>query len=632
MKKKNKSVDFLSKNKYYVLSGILLLTIIIYLKSLPYPFHFDDVVFIEGNANIIENPNLAHIFETYKLRTVAFTSFAVNQMINGENPLGFRIINIIIHLINTALVFQILINITSINKFKIFNNNKEKILFSIIISGIFALHPIQTQSIVYIYQRLASLAALFYLSSIFFFLKFKMSSESKKRNQYLISMIISIVLGMFTKENFYSIPLMLITINIFFFNSYLKQQIKYLVPFIILIVSGSAYLLSSDVLFRMGYTGYYYTGEQITSFNYLMSQFSVLLKYFKLLIIPMGQNIDHDHFLATSFFDMKVILPLILHILIVSFAIFKYKSNKLFTFGIFWFYVSIAIESSIIPIHDLVFEHRLYMPMIGFFISTFALFFEFIKSKKIIRYVSIAMITMFSLVTFFRIGIWRTNESLWEDSFKKSPNKVRPYKNVAHYQYLNHDYSEAIDNYSKGIKNLQNHLDNILNQTPQWNINTSLQIYKDRGLAHMQVNQYNAAINDFSFFIDNTVDNYVYFERGQAYKLTGKFQLAILDLNNFLEKYKKEITYKDVVYKEIGYNYLRLQKYDNAIENLKIAVKLNDKNDKYYNYIGFCYFQKGDYFHSIKYYQKALELNPNSKDIKENIKKAKFLFDKKKNM
>lgn len=618
MKNNKKNMNNFNKIAYILL---IVAVIAVYIKSIAYPFQFDDLPFILKNKIFDGNFSISNIFDYSKLRFIPFLSFGLNHLIGGFNPEGFRIVNILIHIINSALLFSIIQNVFKSPYLKDKFDRQYINYFSLFIALIFALHPMQTQGVVYIYQRLASLVTMLYFFSVLFFLKYKMS-EGKSKIQYLLLMVISVILGAFTKENFYTLPLFIFMTNLLLFKQKITIKPVIYIPAIIILLVGFVILTSTDFLLQMGYSGYHYTGEQITPFSYLYTQFSVILIYMVKLLVPFSQNIDYDYPLFDTLINIKVILPLILHIALIIFAIKTASKNRLISFGIFWFYITISVESSIIPIHDLIFEHRVYLPMAGFFIALLSMLNHYFKVNygSVFKYPVVVYVMILSVLTFIRLSDWKTAESLWLDSSKKSPEKVRPFDNLGYIYFLDNKMNKALLSYNQAIANLQPHINNIINNCPDWYTNNVVNTYRNRGLAFVRSKQYQKAISDFNLYEKyNFTDITIYYERAKAYKQLGEYRKAANDIMKFFTEISPEYPYYDEAFKDLGYSLMMLKDYKNAINAFDNAIKLNPAKWEYYNFRAFCNYNLKNWDKALSDYNSVLKLDPNNNEAKKNI-------------
>ena len=174
---------------------------------------------------------------------------------------------------------------------------------------------------------------------------------------------------------------------------------------------------------------------------YLFTQFTVLLTYLRLLVLPVNQSILHDYPVAVSFFEPRVMLSFLflLMLFLLGFYLFllsriKKRELRLIAFGIFWFFIAHLVESSIIPLTITIQEHRMYLPSIGIFMALSGVFFLIVRNVKSYQhiFVSVAIIIsiIFSAVTYKRNIVWRSKQSFWGDVIKKAPDNPVGYSNL----------------------------------------------------------------------------------------------------------------------------------------------------------------------------------------------------------
>lgn len=254
---------------------------------------------------------------------------------------------------------------------------------------LFVVHPLQTQAVTYVVQRYTSLATLFYLLSIFMYAKWRAASAGSetavsktelapglnaRRIIFYAAAVAAALLAMGAKEIAFTLPAILVLWEFSFYKGAVKKRLLYLLPFILAPVLIPLSLISSNSSL--------FTAEGETAppaaLDYLFTQFRVLVTYLRLLVFPVGQNLDYDYPLYHSFADLNVFLSFISLLLMVALgAFFFYRSRKkssaaplmLIAFGIFWFFIASSVESSVISIADVIFEHRIYLPSVGIIIA-----------------------------------------------------------------------------------------------------------------------------------------------------------------------------------------------------------------------------------------------------------------------
>jgi len=242
-------------------------------------------------------------------------------------------------------------------------------------SLIFIAHPIQTQAVTYIVSRSSVLATTFYLLALLLFIKGFRSNPTNSRNSrnlYFIGAFLSSCLGMGTKQESATLPLMLLIYDFYFVSKGDWKVLKGHYKVHLAMFSTLAIVLYLSFSGLQTYISFDYAKGvpmpqegPITSFQYFLTQLHVIPYYIKLLFIPTNLNLDYD-WPITRNIDLPTVLFFVLLTFIVIVAIKLYSKARLISFGIIWFFVTLSVTSSFVVIYDVIFEHRLYLPSIGF--------------------------------------------------------------------------------------------------------------------------------------------------------------------------------------------------------------------------------------------------------------------------
>jgi len=364
------------------LLSIIVVGALVYSNTFNASWHFDDSIAITENWTLRDLKGCFNSIFTGN-RTVGFFSFALNYHFGKLNVVGYHIVNIFIHIVNAILVYSLVMvtlktPVMAKNRFA--NHSRFLALASALI---FVSHPIQTQAVTYITQRFTSLATLFYLLSLVLFVKARLSIIQGKKFFspvhivcYCLSLF-SAFLGMHTKEITFTLPILILLYEFLFIESSLRSWSKrliYLLPFLLAlaIIPANLGLFEKigdkplgDVIGEIR--------EQvqetplISRGDYLLTQFNVIVTYIRLLFLPMNQNLDYDYPIARSLFQFPTFLSFLFLLVLVILAVYLFlKDYRLISFATFWFFITLSVESSIIPIRDVIFEHRVYLPSVGF--------------------------------------------------------------------------------------------------------------------------------------------------------------------------------------------------------------------------------------------------------------------------
>jgi Flp pilus assembly protein TadD len=305
----------------------------------------------------------------------------------------------------------------------------QQTLFALVAALLFTAHPLQTQAVTYIVQRATSLAALFYLATLWMYLKARLESARHYRSVFILMLA-----AMFTKEISFTLPFAILLSDFFFFpptpQDPAGRKLLRWIPFaVFLLIIPLLYLMNSYLLTRVnGSINILPTVTNIIPrWDYFLTQFRVERTYLRLLFFPVNQCLDYDYRLSSGWGDPDTWAAFSLLFSIFILAIVLFKKNRLLTFGILWFFMTLSVESSLIPLSDVIYEHRLYLPMFGFAIFLTSLLWMVSKSSKLFAAISLAIAVLFSGMTYVRNEVWKNPFTLWKDAAKKSPRKWRTY-------------------------------------------------------------------------------------------------------------------------------------------------------------------------------------------------------------
>lgn len=388
------------KHIIFSLLSIIILGTIIYSNTFDASWHFDD------HSAIVENYGIRDLKGTVQSggsRWVGFITFALNYHFGKLDVFGYHLVNIGIHLISAILVYFLVFLTLKTPCLKDTKISRYTVFLSLASGLIFVAHPIQTQAVTYIVQRFTSLATLFYLLSLVFFIKARLYHLVGKKFYslshlgYYVGSLVAAFLAMKTKEITITLPAIILLYEFCFFSPSLKALIKkivYLIPFLLaffiiplssygirlLGISGGTFIGIAEVGDVIGDATQETTA--ISRTDYLLTQFNVIVTYIRLLFFPVNQNLDYDYPISHTLFEFPTFLSFLFLASIVIFGVWMFRKSRLISFGIFWFFITLSVESSIIPIRDVIFEHRVYLPSVGFVISLTVAVYQMMEQIK----------------------------------------------------------------------------------------------------------------------------------------------------------------------------------------------------------------------------------------------------------
>jgi len=585
---------------------IAVLAVIIYSNSFSASWHLDDY------PSVLENYRIKSLSSSlndiiFNTRGICDLTFAANYYFCKKEVFWYHITNLIIHIVSAIMVY-LLIKITFLTLAISQSDNSPVLLNNIPLIGslFFIVHPLQTQAVTYIAQRYTSLATMFYLIALVLFIKARINLVngninffSKSHISFYLCSFLCTFLAIRTKEIAMTIPFVFLLYEKIFLRQRAKKVtniLYYLLPFFILLlipIITRVYTINPDFTKIEETLGRSFKDTvRISRIEYAFTSINVVLTYIRLLLFPVNQNIHHDYPVSSSLFANYTYLSLLVHICILIFAAVMYRKSKLITFGILWFYVTLSVESSVIPIRDVIYEHRVYLPSVGFVFFLAGLLTLKSEWKNIFYIFFAIIISMLSITTYNRNSIWKDELTLWNDCLLKSKNNFRPYLYIGMYYSGRGLLDKSIEKYKKTLEI------NPYSFEAHNNLGYALE---KKGLFNMAAYEYMKAIEIRLYYPEahNNLGNMFYNQ--------GRVDLAIKE---YLIASKSN-PYLYSTHYNLGNVYFSLGKITEAVREFKTAIKLNpDYPENHYN-LGRVYYNQGKFEDAVKEYQIALKINPN---------------------
>jgi len=580
---------------------IISVGILIYANTVHYPFVFDDKNIIVENKSIQNNEIFKNVLQS---RYIGLVSFALNYKINGFNTTGYHIVNISIHIINALLVYEIfLLIILLINNERLLN---QRYRISLFIAALFLVHPLQTQAVTYIVQRFTSLSALFVLISILTFIKFRAVKPAK---YYLFAIsLFAALLAFKTKENTAALPLMLGAIEWQLFrqsSDSIRKRIYYLIPYCILfLVIPLSFInmhkplsdLPAEVIEKS------YESPDISRSDYFLTEMRVIVTYLRLLVVPVKQSVDYPFVLSGWPIDSKTFLSFLFLAFLLGTGLWMHRRYMLVSLGIVWFFIFLLVESSIIPIADVIFEHRVYLSSIGFIAAVVGAGFYLVKPSyiKIIILLVIAATHVLAIAAYKRNHVWSDDITLWKDALSKYPTNQRAYLNLGSAYLDKGMYNEVI-----GV------LEYIFKADPNNKNSFYLKGHGNLAYAYARTGMYDKALREYliALQIDPQIGS-AYAFSASIYLRQGKTDEAM----RLLLKGKEVDPGNHIINAMIGTIYCQQGNYDPGISFIQKALHAAPEYANGHMQLAYCYQRNNRLREARIHFIKVIELKPDFSD------------------
>jgi len=446
--------------QYLVLLALILLC---YGHTLDVPFYLDDNYSLRGNE-AIQQVDLGALWKLYAARIVGYLTFALDYAVHGYTLAGYHLVNILIHVLATFMAYQVALALLKTPRLESMANEQAILWLPLITALIFAIHPLQIQAVTYIVQRLASLVALFYLSSMYCYLQFRLSKTPEKKIIFGFLLIISGCLALFTKQNAVTIPLVFLLLEWIFFNPQKKLIIAGAICSSISLLG--AYLLLSIVLNQELFAFISERTRETVLLNrieYLSVQMYVLWNYIQKFLLPVNLALIYEYAVPESFFSPGIFFPAVFHAGLILAAVLNRKAFPLAAFGILFYYTAHLVESSIIPIRDFAFDHRTYLPNFGLCLLVGSLVVAYLSRKpptKAVLLLVCLVVLLLVALTWSRNQLWRDPIAFFQNELAINNDSFRSYCLLGEAYYSAGQLPEAISIFERA----QPYVDNLVNR------------------------------------------------------------------------------------------------------------------------------------------------------------------------
>lgn len=579
---------------------IAIICMLVYANTWNAAWHMDDF------PNIVNNP-LLHIREIsipsllratnlfrdqnalysgIQYRPVSFLTFAINWYFGGAQVLGYHLVNIGIHIlcaITLYLFLRMLFQSPGLTgRFQGMEND-----IALLSAVLWAIHPIQTQAVTYIVQRMCLLATLFYVMGMGCYVRARMDGKRWRRVILYSGCGLCLLLGIGAKENAVMLPLSLGLIEIIFFQSFSLQ--RHWKKCLSAIGLAAAFTLVMALIFAhiiklnpVTFIQQLAATRSFTVTQRLLTEPRIVVGYIGQIFFPLlhSFSIEHPIVVSTSLVHpITTLLSLMLIAGLVLTALYRLRTSPILSFAILFYVINQLMESSIIPL-ELVFEHRNYLPSLFIFFPVAAGVVRILRyyrqNRRLAMAWTVAALTVcFMMVlgatTYFRNQAWESEKTLWDDTLLKNPESARAYAGLAYYYGGIGQYDAAL-------------WINKVSLSKQWARRTfpSITLYNMAQL-YIYKHDYDKALSlyDQSFATDPSYSMALYGKAGLLADL-GRWREA--------EKLAQALVSRKVVPWDdlnlMGYILLKLQQPETALTYLRRADRISPQNPKIYTNIG----------------------------------------------
>ncbi|MDP9229981.1 MAG: tetratricopeptide repeat protein [Bacteroidota bacterium] len=563
------------KTPGWVIPFILIVIFLAYIPALKAGFvNWDDGDYVNDNRLIKDFSNLKLLLTTPvqgNHHPLTMLSLAFNYAISGLNGWSYHLLNLLLHLINSFLVFRLAM---------LLSNRNTIIAFTTAI--LFGIHPMHVESVAWVSERKDVLYSLFFLGGLITYTKY---ADTGSRKQYFLTILL-LVFSLLSKAAAVIFPVALFCIDIlrkrkFTFKLFLEK-----VPFFILaMIDGIVTYLTQTEAGTTG-AGLFGLGTRI-----LMGFYGIMMYVLK-MIAPFNLSPFYPFPAVNESLPIQYFLSPLFFIALVVLVFYSLKRSRVIAFGILFYLVNLLLVLQFLPVGSAVIAERYtYIPYIGLFYIIGWLIDRYTKSNitKAI-YILLPVSLILAIGTFKQSGTWISGATLWDHAIKTQPS-AQAFGNRALLLRKEKNYDLAIEYYSNAIK-----LNSVYHEA-----------YANRGNVYFDLNKLDLAYQDYKKALSikpgyhPALDNL-----GALFALQGQYDSAI-KYTSMAISIKPD--YRSA-YRNRGYTYIQLKRHDEAIKDFRKFLEYDPNDPDVYNTIGICYRAQGKNQEAISSINKAIELNP----------------------
>ncbi|HVP10303.1 MAG TPA: tetratricopeptide repeat protein, partial [Phycisphaerae bacterium] len=580
---------------------IILAGFVVYWSSLGHPFLFDDEEVITENAHVRRLWPLSFAMgapeqSAVSGRPLVSLSLAINYYCNGLRPAGYRAFNVGMHVL-AALALLGIVRRTLISPRLAARFGADATWLASIVALIWLLHPLQTESVTYITQRSELMAGMFCLLTLYCSIR---GFSSRHAAFWFAGTVLACGLGMLVKEVMVTAPLLVLLYDRTFDSGSFRQSLRrrpifYAVMACTWIILGM--LIASGP--RSGSAGFGL--EHLGPLDYAKSQPGVILHYLRLAFWPDSLCLDYHWPVAEGITGVWMPTVAILAMVAVTIGLMVWRPP----IGLLaaWFFITLAPTSSIVPILDLAFEHRMYLPLaalgtmlvVAVYLLAQWIGQQRVSARRLVRALAAllgaATIAALGARTVQRNGDYRSPLTMWGDVLSKRPDNPRAHNNLASYLYGHGQLDQAIE-----------HLREALRLKPDYDMaHTNLAVVlADHGDLEAALEHGDKAVA--------LRPNWAEVHKNRAYVLfaRGDFEGAATAYRRALEL---EPSYA-AAHHGLASALLKLGRPEAAMDQYRLAIEFQPDNAEAHNDLGALLAKRGDNARAIRHYEMALELRP----------------------
>jgi Tfp pilus assembly protein PilF len=590
----------------FICLALTFATAAVFYQVYTYDFvNYDDQIYVYENPNIQAGITLNSVKWAFtsgyaaNWHPITWLSHMLDWQLFGSNPAGFHLTNLILHIVNTLLLFFVLKRMTN------------TLWQSAFVAALFALHPLHVESVAWVSERKDVLSTFFWLLTMWAYVRYcgnKQTPNIKlgaKQTYYLLT-IIFFALGLMSKPMLVTLPFVLLLLDYWPLERLnTKRSLPYLliekIPLFVMAVISS--IITFIVQKKSGATE---AIEGLSLSDRLANVPISYVKYIIKMIWPARLAVLYPHPRQNVSFSVAVISAVVL--LVITILIFQLAKNHRYLFaGWFWYLGTLVPVIGFVQVgHQAIADRYSYITLTGLFIII-AWGFPYLLTKwqykkAALVSLSLLIISVMSVCTHIQLFYWRNSQTLFQHALDVTRNNYVAHYSLGNWLASQGKFDEAIYHYSQAIQIVPGYI-NALN-----NLGSVLQ---KEGKIDEAIGYYKRAIEI------NPGAAEPHANLGIALAASGKFEEAI-------RHYRIAMAETDVprLHSDLGYALMKLGRFSDAAAEYEKVLIAQPQNVEVHNNFGIVLSRQERFDEAIEHFSKALQIDPNCKVARDNLNRA----------
>jgi Flp pilus assembly protein TadD len=570
-----------------------------YHNSLSGPFIFDDLDSIVGNPRIRALWPPSEALGGTSRPLVALT-LAANYAAGGLAVRGYHALNLVIHLLAALALFAILRRTLAGPRLGArFAGAADGIAFAA--AALWAAHPLATQAVTYVIQRAESLAGLLYLATLYATIR---GAASARRAVWWYALAaVACVLGAATKPTIASAPLVVLLYDRFFLAGSFREALTRRGPLYLALAASWAVVAALAIAAPDTAAGFHL--RRVTPLAYAATQPGVVLHYLRLAFWPHPLVLDYGWPLAQTFAEVAV--PGLALAAIAGVTLWQAARLRPIGFAGAWFFLALAPTSSVFPIHDPAFEHRMYLALAAPVVLVVLAGHELLARRARLPLAAAALavlgVAAACVATIRRNHDYRSEIAIWSDVVAKRPQNARGHMNLGRALLRGRDAAAAMP-----------HLVNAVRLAPGYP-----EAHNNLGAAYAEQGRLDEAMVEFGSALALKPDlNDARYNLGRGLLQQSRFDQAIAELEILLRAQPSNAK----AWQDLGSALTGARRLEEALAAYGQALRLAPRSPEVHNNLGVALMRLGRRDEAVSHFREALSLQPDFAAARQNLERA----------